>query len=154
MMKFFILLFSFLQFSFFPTHEIPVALFKMKVSDEGITLNAVFDKEDLEKAISSQSNSTVSEGLIKEYILKNIEWRINEKKITLKIHSIENNQEHYLITIDFPTISEQIESISIYNACLVNEIENHSNIIYFNYQKEETRGFRLDKNRLRTSFEL
>jgi len=152
-MKFYVLLLLFTQHVIAPNHDVPVAIFDMKIEDDGITMNVKLDKEDLEEAIIFQFDQTISQELIEQYILKNTEWTINEKKITLKINTIQKDNEHYLIKMDFPIIKEKLESMSIYNTCLVNEIDSHSNIIYLRYQNEK-RGFRLDKDRKRTSFEL
>ena len=67
--------------------------------------------------------------------------------------STEKEAEHYYIIIHFDTPALPLTTMTIDNDCLLQEIDKHSNIIYIN-RKGQQRGFRLNKDRKRTSFEL
>jgi len=146
-MKYILLVFSFITL-LHPAHEVPIALFDITiVSDETITIDIQFDKEDLEKAIAVPTNEN-----IEAYLSVNTQWQLNKKITPLEICSIQKDQEHYSIQTQFPPLSKKLEMIDIRNSCLI-EIPNHSNIIYLHYDGKK-RGFRLHKDRLQTSIEL
>lgn len=146
-MKYILLLFSFITIAY-PAHEVPIALFDITIAnDETIMMDIQFDKEDLEKAITTPTNENIA-----AYLSVNTQWKLNQKITPLEICSIEKDEEHYSLQTQFPSLTKKLETLDILNSCLI-DIPNHSNIVYLHYDGKK-RGFRLHKGRLQTSIEL
>ena len=109
--------------------------------------------EDIEKAVSLQYQQKSNDRLVEQYIVAHTTWTINEQILVPELCSTEKEGDHYYIIIHFAAPTLPLTTMTIVNDCLLQEIDNHSNIIYVNH-KGEQRGFRLHKERKRTSFEL
>ena len=57
---------------------------------------------------------------------------------------------HFLIQAHIKNASKEVESLSLINTFLVDEIMNHVNIIHFRIN-EQLRSFKMDKNRQKIS---
>jgi len=135
-----------------PPHDIPLAIYDLRVAENNsMKMSIQFDKQDLEKAIKASYKLPVTTSTASKYLQENSEWLINEKRQDLTICSSWNKEDHFVLEVEFPLIKEPIISMSIFNTCLVKEIDNHSNIIYLHYQGD-LRGFRLSKERVQTTF--
>lgn len=152
------LVFSLLLWSNFtvfanPPHDIPLAIFNLTIEENSIHLAVLFDKVDLEKAVVYKPSTSPFQQEIEIYLQENMHWVFNQKAVAFEVCSLEKNREHYQISIDFVDFNEKLTQVELSNTCLVNVIDNHSNILNV-YYKEQQRGFRLHKLRIATSFEI
>jgi len=134
-------------------HDIPLGIFNLTFEENTIQLEIKLEVEDIEKAVSELYQQKSNDRLVEQYILEHTTWMVNAQTLVPVLCFTEKGAEHYYIHINFTTPSVPLNTMTIKNDCLLQEIDNHSNIIYVNY-KGEQRGFRLHKDRVRTSFDL
>lgn len=135
------------------SHDIPLGIFQLTFEQNHIQLEIKLEIEDIEQAVALQYKQKSTDRLVEQYIVAHTNWTINEQVLVPELCSTEKEGEHYYIIIHFIPPSLPLTSMSIENDCLLQEIDNHSNIIYINHRGQQ-RGFRLNKDRKRTSFEL
>lgn len=109
--------------------------------------------EDIEKGVSQYFKKKSTDRLVEQYILTHTSWTINNQLLVPQLCSTEKLEDHYFLKMDFALPSSLITTMTITNECLLKEIDNQSNIIYIQ-QYGEQRGFRLNKDRKQTTFEL
>lgn len=153
-----------MKFSFFlmlliglfakPVHDIPIAIFNMKIDENNkVNMQVQFDKIDLENVVKNNYTAALSTNSVSKYLLDNTSWAINSKQLNWTICTSWEKGEHYFLEVEFLDTFDYLAKMTIQNHCLVEEVRNHSNVIYLDYQGR-VRGFRLNKKRLQTTFEL
>jgi len=152
-MKSFFLIFFFSILLSAPPHDIPMGIFSLTFEQEQIRMDIKLEVEDIEKAVALHFKQKSNDRLVEQYILKHTDWSINGQTLNPELCSTEKQEDHYLIKMNFDTPSYPLTTMTIVNECLLQEIDNQSNIIYIN-QYGEQRGFRLHKDRKETTFEL
>lgn len=152
MLFYFLLLFFSNSFDF-PPHDIPLGIFQLNFDEAQIEMDIKLEAQDIEKAIELKYNGKKTEPLIGQYILEHTNWQINGISLIPEFCSTEQEQNHYLVKINFPKPKDVLVNMTILNKCLLKEIENHSNIIYIQ-RNGEMRGFRLNKKRMQTTFDF
>ena len=147
-------IYLYLLISFFATsaHDIPLSITTLNWESQSVNVELKFDKEDLEQVIGLEKD-LASSSKIKQYIQSHTQFQVNGKQLKLSIASVENDEEHYIVKALLENPPADAKTMQIQNTCLVKEINNHSNIIYLNYE-DQRRGFRLHKDRPSTSFEF
>ena len=139
-------------------HDVPLAFFDLKESEDAIEVKMKFIKEDLEAALLAvYPNADFREEKVKEknieaYLSSHLRWVINNTAKNCIITQISEDEHHILISGIFSKPQRPIQRIEIYNTCLIEYIPKHSNIMNFHFHGKE-RMFRLHKKRIRTVVE-
>ena len=147
------LLFFFFSWSSY-FHDVSVAFFDLKVSEDGIELEMKFIKENMEKVLKeSYPNTDFSNKLNKHKIIEtslstHLRWIINGSAKNCVIDQISEDEHYIFITALFSKPQHSIQRIEIYNTCLIEQIHEHSNIMSFHIHNKE-RMFRLHRKRVR-----
>lgn len=136
-----------------PPHDIPLGIFQLDFDEGQIEMDIKLEAQDVEKAIALTYKTKEIEPVLWQYILEHTDWQINGIPLIPEYCSTEQDKDHYLLKINFPKPKDVLVNMTILNKCLLAEIENHSNIIYI-LRNGETRGFRLDKDRVKTTFDF
>ena len=136
-----------------PPHDIPLGIFSLTFEDGQIQMDIKLEVEDIEKAVGLYYQQKSNDRLVEQYVLKHTEWYINDTQLIPELCSTDIIEGHYLLKMNFIAPSLPLTSMTIENKCLLQEIKNHSNIIYV-HQNGQRRGFRLHKERQQTTFEL
>jgi len=136
-----------------PVHDIPMGIFSLTFEGEQIQMDIKLEVEDIEKAVGLYYQQKSNDRLVEQYVLKHTEWYINDAQLIPELCSTDKIEGHYLLKMNFIAPSMPLTSMTIENKCLLQEVKNHSNIIYI-HQNGQRRGFRLHKERQQTTFEL
>lgn len=142
----------FFSLLFIPEHDVPLANFNLYLEDNQLSLQVEFDKRDLALAIE-QSGQRLSTASVQAYFLRHSKWLIDEKEQEAHFCSSYSDREHYYLEVEFNFTNKNPTSLGIHNTCLINTIPSHSNVIYL-FQNGKQRGFRLHKDRQKTSIRL
>ena len=142
-----------LLFFFSPPHDIPLGIFQLNFDEAQIEMDIKLEAEDVEEAMALKYKGKNPESLIGQYVLTHTEWHINDTPLIPEFWSAELLRDHYFIKINFTKPQDALVTMTIHNTCLLAEIDNHSNIIYI-LRNGETRGFRLNKERMKTTFDF
>ena len=134
-------------------HDIPLGIFNLTFERDYIQLEIKLEIEDIEKAVQSAYQQKSNDRLVEQYILAHTQWLINKEVLTPQLCSTEKGEAHYYLIIHLKTSTVPYGEMTIINDCLLKEVEDHSNIIYINNRGVQ-RGFRLDKDLVKTTFEL
>ncbi len=139
-----------------PAHEIPLATYDLQLKNNELELVMVFDQGDFEKALLFDFNRKSlpyyhfrRNNLVKKYLKRHLKWTINDQEASVSFQKITLEDHHYEIKAVFSDFGDAVQKIGIYNSCLVDVIEDHSNLIYA-HLNGKTRGFRLHKDRMTT----
>lgn len=87
-----------------------------------------------------------------EYIHDHMDIDFNNEETLFSCQTIASSKGYIVVEGAFDFESDKIESASIKNTILVDEIAHHSNIVRFDLPNLK-RSFRLHKNRRKTSFQ-
>ncbi|TRX61336.1 hypothetical protein FNH22_04580 [Fulvivirga sp. M361] len=135
-------------------HELNMAIFEITRGDSGYVLNINFDRRNLEKSLVTtypeliNAHHEVSWRIhIQEYLAANFQLIVNEQCTEIDIHAIDYEQDYIRITASLPLPEVQIQTINVFNTCLIDYNETHSNLIRTNVFGK-ARAFRLDKDRI------
>ncbi len=134
-------------------HDIPLGIFNLTFEKDYIQLEIKLEIEDIENAVESAYKQKSNDRLVEQYILAHTQWIINQEVLNPQLCSTEKEEAHYYLIIHLKASTELYGKMTIFNDCLLKEVEDHSNIIYINNRGEQ-RGFRLDKDLVKTTFEL
>ncbi len=145
-MKGFILLMTILWVRHAPVHDVPIAFYNIKVNEDVVSLEIQFDKEDTEFVVSDFFNTDFNNELLSEYFKEHSIWYLNNQEHELEICSFGSDREHYYIKGEFSSFFDELKMMEIINTCLVDKIQNHSNVIQIEYG-ENFRGFRMTRKR-------
>jgi len=129
-------------------HDIRMAIFEISEGENGYALEISFDKEDLFKSLSIALGAGETEELIKDYLEGNFQVVFNGKCITPKIEGIKYEEEYIRVACAIPSMLNKVETIDVYNTCLLDN-EGHMNIIKSKLYGR-TRTFRMTNERTST----
>ena len=129
-----------------PTHDFPMAAFKFVFTEEASSLSVSFDKTDIDSVLSLDEQTLAKKDRIKEYFLAHFKLVVNEEETLLHFERFEEVGDHYQLHFSFPQSRLDIVTLKVRNTCLVEEIEDQTNVMYFEYD-DNTRGFRMHKGR-------
>ena len=153
----YLLLILFVLFSCFGYgHDIRMAIFEISKDSKNYTLDISFDKKDLErslitaypKLLTAKDNMT-RESYIKDYLESNFQLAINNNCVVPNIEAVTYEDEYVRIHATLPIKWQNVETINVFNTCLLDYNEGHSNIIKVRLN-ERTRTFRLSSERITT----
>lgn len=135
-------------------HDIRLAFFELKESQTGeYSLSVSFDKEDLAQAIPVTIGLTDShKRRILHYLNENFQLSLNDQCVGTSLISISEEADFVRLQFKVENFKEKIKSIRIFNTCLIEEIEGHSNI-FKALINGKSRSFRLTESRITTEFE-
>jgi hypothetical protein len=137
-------------------HEFKMGMFEFYQTKNGYQLDMKFDKVDLLTGIrvnfseySSETSSLQFESYVSDYINSNLGITINQTCIEFTIDTVEFEDDFIVVYADLNYTIDNIEEITIYNTCLLDVVDGHSNVMNF-LIKDRRRTFRLDEDRVRT----
>lgn len=122
---------------FAPTHDMSVAIYELEVREAKILMEATFDKENMEEAIQKEYGEKASPDLVASYLVKHSSWIANKKRLDINTLSVTHDHQFYNLKAELPFTSEALSTFQIRNTVLFNEVDNHSNIVFINYQGKE-----------------
>lgn len=131
-------------------HDLPVATYNLQVSDFEIDIEIEFHQTDLQNALKSYN---FIEHEVSNYITTNTKWIINDKVQVLQVCEFKTDDYHFIVKAQINT-EEIIKKIELFNNCLINEIADHSNVVYVYQKNKKVRGFRSHKERQTLFIEL
>lgn len=129
-------------------HDSKIALFDLFKENNSLELSMRLDLDDLAIALAISPDFEPCEYApqISDYILDRLKIKINDKAIDICI-SEQTKDEHYLeIKASLGITEYGIKQIDVWNTCLIDNIEDHSNIVHARI-REKTRSFRMNKDR-------
>jgi len=135
-------------------HDIRLAIFEISEgqSVNQLILNISFDKDDLELSLTMnypQISQGVKNDLIRKYVNENFQISLNSNSVELIINSIKYDDEFVRLTASITEFNESIKQIRVFNTCLIDYTEEHSNIIKSKLY-DKVRSFRLTEDRIST----
>ncbi|MEM6768544.1 MAG: DUF6702 family protein [Bacteroidota bacterium] len=130
----------------FPNHNMPVAIYSLKIQEDRIHMEVKFDKENIRAAIQNQYSAAVSPKLIVDYFITHSKWVVNEHELLIQGTSVQSDHEYYHLSLTLPFENKELLKLELHNTCLIAEVEDQSNIIMITYEGKE-RAFRLTKSR-------
>ena len=137
---------SLIFFGNFPTpiHDVPLAKFHIKASDDIIEMDIIFDLEDFTESLEIRTTDVNLES-VQNYIAKNTSFQFNAQVANLKISEVKIIRNHLKVKGDFGESKMIIKNIEIENRCLIN-IPNHSNVIQIDLNNK-SKDYRMHKKR-------
>jgi|GEM_PF-4780331 len=135
-------------------HDVPLANYQFDVFREVITLEAQFDKKDMESAVLKEGQKQVTKEELLSYFWFNTSFFINKVETQFQLCDFRTDEEHYYLNVELPIDPTPLKELKVFTTCLVKEIADHSNILFIDQGKEETRGYRLHKGRIHTTIEF
>ncbi|MEM8901046.1 MAG: DUF6702 family protein [Bacteroidota bacterium] len=132
-----------------PAIDKPLATFELWVEEEVIYMEVKFDKKDLEQAIQKCYDKSFCRELAEAYFTSHSQWLVDEEKIDIQIFhfKVEHNTCSLKARLDLNR--KEFKSLEIRNTCLVDQIVNHSNIVFVHHLGKD-RAFRLSKRKTQT----
>lgn len=128
-----------------PSHDAMIAVFKLSLEGEDLTLDLSFDIEDYCISLSTKQKEVTVEQLT-QYLNEVTSWEINDSSsASLTVTSLTIKGEHYHATCKLSTINTDINKLDILNKFLL-PIEGHSNIIMLDLN-DTFRDFRMHAKR-------
>lgn len=134
------------------THDIPLAIFDLKLEEERITCVATFIREDLEivlKKEATEINENEVAGIteiLQTYLNTHFRLQINDRSIQMLVQKINYTKHHIEVKGIFSGVVQEIRQIKVYNHCMIDHILKHSNIMNFHFNEQE-KMFRLHQKR-------
>ncbi len=133
-------------------HDIPVADFIFSQKGSTLQLDITLEKADFEQAYTHKGQEICTEqedkeNLMKDYLRSHLTVKVNGQWLPIQFQSIGGDKHHRTIKASFAPIEKAIQSIYIYNTCLIEEVVGHSNVITAHIN-DKMRGFRMDKKRV------
>ena len=149
----FILLSHFFSFN----HDFAMANFQISQEKEGLVLNIKMDKENLENIYRNKegkkNETTIGDDFIQKYLDEHFILMVNDKKVNFHLQGVSTNK--YFYKIEFSSLNkfkEIIHKVQLKNTCLIDDVDNHSNLVNFKFNGKE-RTFRLHESRVRIDLE-
>lgn len=137
-------------------HDIRMAIFEISKGNENYALDISFDKTDLERSLITaypellpMTDNKTRESHIKDYLESNFQLAINNKCVVPNIEAVTYEDEYVRIHATIPIKWQRVETINVFNTCLLDYNEGHSNIIKVSLN-DRTRTFRLSAERITT----
>lgn len=143
------IIFSFL---FYPVHDVNLAIFNLEIKEQSLEISIQFDVADLEYALSSEGSILIQdidhiEKQLQTYLSDHTTWNINGSIKNIDIQQIQQEDDHYTVTLHPLFMNQDITEIQLYNTCLTKEIRAHKNIIHLHQRHKDLRGFQMDASR-------
>lgn len=134
-------------------HDIAMANFEINQVEDVLMMEVKMDKEDLEDLYTTKDKETIDlteeDKLIQEYLDKHFYLVVNEEKINFKLQDISKDDYFYIVKLASENRIEQtIRHIQLKNTCLIDDVDDHSNIVSFQLN-DRYRTFRLHESRIR-----
>lgn len=138
------------------SHDARLAYFNLSRDGDLLHLEMKIDKHDLIKAIGLykfvDADSMAMKDEIEAYILDNLSFSFNRQPTEICISSISSDQDYYFIHSLLGHFKGKILYVDVFNTCLINSVDKHSNIVRANFYNKH-RSFRLDKDRIETTMD-
>ena len=147
-----LLCFSLLPF-ITPPHDISMAIFAISIEQNTIQLKVQIDRADIEKALNIPIEQ-INTDRIAQYVADNTTWSLDNTPLGFTFISINKDEEHYLLETAPLSIKTDAHNLKLQNTCLLEEIADQTNIIYFKQNKKELRGFNMNKDRTEILIDL
>lgn len=144
----------FLLFSYFGYgHDIRMAIFEIYKDNKSYILDISFDRMDLERSLITAypellttADEEVREAYLKDYLESNFQLAFNSSCVVPNVEVIIYEEEYVRVHATLPIKRQKIETINVFNTCLLDYNEGHSNIIKVNLN-DRVRTFRLSAER-------
>jgi len=152
------MIFNFMLISFFsffsPPHDIAMAIFEINLVDQTAHFKIKIDKGDIDGVLQISTLEKGRSEKIATYLSKNTICLINNQPLDFKFNLIKNNGDFYFLESSPISFNTPFSTIDLYNTCLIETVENHSNVIYLKQKDKKMRGFRMNKDRTQISIDL
>jgi len=125
-------------------HDTPLAMFHISQHEDNIIVDVSFHLDDFAKSAKVEEDE-LTEEIVQEYMQENTNFRVNSKKIPLKITHFSSKKNHIRVKGNLEQITEKVESLKFRNTCLI-DIMGQENIIYINLNGS-TKDYRMNRRR-------
>ncbi|MEM8900484.1 MAG: DUF6702 family protein [Bacteroidota bacterium] len=129
-----------------PALDKPLATFDLWVEEESIFMEVKFDKRDLELAINETYDEAFCQEMAEKYLISHSQWLVDEEKMDIQVFHFKVEHNSCYLKAKLNLRRKEIQSLEIRNTCLVNQIVNHSNIVFVHHLGKD-RAFRLSKRK-------
>lgn len=148
-----LILVSFLNFHT-PPHDIAMAVFAITLAENTIQLKVQLDKGDMDNILNiAPEKGDISEKLA-TYISENVICLVNHQPTSFAFIAFKENEDFYFLETNPVPFKAPLTTIDLHNTCLIETVDNHSNVIYIKQKGKEMRGFRMNKKRTQISVDL
>lgn len=137
-------------------HDLRMGMFEVYVSEGEYKMDIRFDKEELLKCIQinfhEYAHKSSDEDLvnyISEYLDSNLGLIINDFCVSPSVEKLEFTKDFIHITTSLNYVSSRVDTIKVFNACLLDTSNKHTNIMKFALN-DRIRSFKLDADRTST----
>lgn len=117
------------------SHDIQVAIFKITQEKKIVHIDFIFEKDDMLLSLK-KSETMINEEQLQNYVQNHFSFEINNNIQVLSYSRFNIDDKHILLRGSVLNAIQQIQSIKIYNTCLL-DIEDHSNIIEIRVHDQE-----------------
>lgn len=137
-----------------PSHDLFLGTFALTLKEHEARLECKLDKHNLEDAAMAYYGlETATEEALRDYLTEKLRISFNGAPYPLQIDSVHSDDAYSHFFSSIPIDQSPLTSIRIYNACLVDELPNQTNIFYL-IQDDEQRGFSMHKDRFVIEIDL
>lgn len=129
-------------------HGDKIAVFNIFEKNNSLALSIRFDKQDLSTVLSLDNAIDDCEhaDMINQYILDHLTIITDDIPSDICIYKLSTDDHYITVEATLYNLAKEITTISIWNTCFIDQIQNHSNIIHTNLYTH-IRGFRMHKKR-------
>ncbi len=134
-------------------HDFAMANFEIDQKDDVLILQVKIDKENLENLYHKKDGETADLNKVGEFVQKYLKEHfylvVDQQKIDFNLQDMSTDKYFYNIALSSQNkVTQSIRYIQLKNTCLIDEIDNHSNVVNFKLN-EKYRTFRLHEGRIR-----
>jgi len=141
-MKLFIFLLGIIGMSF--THDVQTAFFTISQNGDSVYLATVFESDDLVKALNIKKKN-IDKMEIQQYLDQHFKIELNNIPTKFNIEKIKMKRGHIECNARFGLKIDKIESVTIFNDCLL-DLEDQYNVIELRLNNSE-RDFLMNRDR-------
>lgn len=127
-----------------PSHDVPIAMFRISESNAALQLDITFDLEDLSSSLNADA-SEVDLEKIQTYLKQHTKFQFDTHIAELRLSSIQIVKDHVRVSGSLGIAKDNIKELKVENTCL-NNVSNHSNIIQLDINNQ-SKDFRMHKGR-------
>ena len=135
-------------------HDFKMAIYEIYEDGDQYKLNIKFDIDDLQNSIRYEYPIGESgwQSNVEAYIRKHFYLRINEEFAIIRFLEMTVDEDFMTVEATLHEVVSPIKTIDVFSTCLINEVENHTNLIQADFFGKK-RYFRLSKDRIKTKIE-
>ena len=132
-----------------PAPDKPLATFDLWVEEETIFMEVKFDKRHLELAITETYDEAFCQEMVEKYLINHSQWLVDEEVMDIEVFHFKVEHNSCSLKAKLNLKSNEIHSLEVRNTCLIDQVVNHSNIVFVHHLGKD-RAFRLSRRKTQT----